>query len=364
MLLGLTGCAGFFPPLTTTTTTTTTTTGDYVYVANQTTETISGFAVGTGTLTAVSGSPYTLAAVPTAMVVTPSNSFLYVAAGIDIYAYTIGTGGALTAANSGGAVALTDVGAVSMDVSPDGQWLFALSGDGTVIYEYAINATTGVLTAQATPSYVPASGTVAPKMIKVAPSGAYVFVALGTGGDLVFPFTTSTGALGTTYQQLATGSTTTSDNAIAVDSGTTYLYIARSGAATGVAVYAIGSGGTLTSVTGSSFAAGSGPYAVLLDSTGKYVYAANRTDGTVSGFAIGTGGVLTALTGSPFASGAGVTSLARDNSAKYVLAAASGGSPDLSLYSFDATTLGKLDLTATAASGSDPAGSVVVVATH
>ena len=372
-VLGLVGCANFFPPLTTTTTTTATNTGDYIYVANQTTSTISGFAVGTttpttgtgvGTLTAVSGSPYGLTFAPTAMVVSMSNSFLYVASGVDIYAYSIGSGGVLTAANSGGAVALTDVGAVSMDVSPDGQWLFALSADGSIIYEYAINASTGVLTAQATQSYVPNSGTVLPRMIKVAPNGAYVVVALGTGGDLIFPFTTSTGALGVTYQQLGTGSATTSDNAFAVDSTSSYLYIARSGATTGVAVYSLGTNGAPAAVQGSPFAAGQGPYAVLLDSTGKYVYAANRTDGTVSAFSIGTGGVLTAVAGSAITSGTGVTALARDNTGKYVVGVNSGGSPDVAMFSFDATVAGKLDAATTAASGNDPAGAVAVAATH
>ncbi|NYF79523.1 lactonase family protein [Granulicella arctica] len=364
-LLLLTGCGGFFPPLTTTTTTTSTT-GDYVYVANATTETISGYVVstssaGAGTLTEISGSPYGLSLAPSEMVITPSNSFLYVSAGVDLYAYAIGTGGVLTLANSSNAVAITDLGVVSMDVSPDGKWLFALSNDGTTIYEYAINTSTGVLTLQATPTYTPASGTVVPQMIKVAPGGGYVFVALGTGGDLVFPFTTSTGLLGATPLKLATGSTKTSDNALAVDSGTTYLYIARSGTGSGVAVYSIGTGGALTEVTGSPFAAGNGPYDVILDSTGDYVYAANRTDGTISGFSIGTGGILTALSGSPYTSGSVVTSLARDNSGDYVLAASDGGSPDLGMYSM---TTGKLTLATSTTTGTDPTGALMVVATH
>ena len=374
LALGFGGCANFFPPIVNTPAPTPGSgIGDYVYVANQTTLSISAFAGGTtapatgagvGTLTAVSGSPYGLAVPPTALVVTPSNSFLYVAAGIDIYAYSIGTGGVLTAANSGGAVALTDVGAVSMDVSPDGQWLFALSADGTLIYEYAINASTGALTAQATQNYLPNSGTVLPRMSKVAPNGAYVLAALGTGGDVIFPFTTSTGQLGAVYQQLGTGAATTSDNALAVDSTSSYLYIARSGATTGVAVYSIGANGVPNPVTGSPFAAGNGPYAVLPDSTGKYIYVANRTDGTISEFSIGAGGVLTPIAGTPVASGTGITSLARDNTGKYVLAVNSGGLPDVAMFSFDATTAGKLDAAATAVSGTDPAGAIAIAATH
>src|SRR5665213_3451551 len=65
------------------------TTGDYVYVANSSTSTpnpsLAGFAVGTGTLTAVANSPYTLPASPVALVINPANSLLYVACGSGIY---------------------------------------------------------------------------------------------------------------------------------------------------------------------------------------------------------------------------------------------------------------------------------------
>jgi 6-phosphogluconolactonase len=365
----LTGCGGFFPPLTSTGTGTTTA-GDFVYVANATTNTISAFAVGanasgTGTLTTVSGSPYGFPVSPTAMVVTPSDSYLYVAGPGGIYGYSINTStGALTAVSSGGVLVITTLAPVSLDVSPDGNWLFALNADGVTFNEYQITPSTGVLTLQASTPYAPAGkATVTPEMIRVAPNGAYVFVALGTGGDLVFTLTTSTGALSTTYQQLATGSTSTSDNALAIDSGTTYAYIARSGTGGGLMVYSIGTNGVLTPVTGSPFATGAGPFSVLLDSTGKYVYTANRTDGNISGFSIGTGAVLTALSSSPYTSGTSVTSLARDKSGSYVLAAASGGSPDLTMYSFDTTTLGKLDSVATTSTGTDPTGAVAVVAT-
>ncbi|WP_263383491.1 lactonase family protein [Granulicella arctica] len=377
VLVLLTGCGGgFFPPLTTGTggtgTGTGTSTGDFVYVANSTTGTIAGYSVatttaGAGTLTAVSGSPYSLALPPTAMAITPSNSFLYLSELGGIYAYSINaTTGVLTTVSSGGALATTNFGSVSLDISPDGQWLFALSQDSATLQEYQINATTGALAAIATPTYVGVGGTQAvAKMVKVAPSGAYVFLALGTGGDIVYPFNTTTGALNiTTFQQLSTGSTTTSDNALAIDSNTTFLYLARSGGSTGLAVFAIGSNGGLSSVAGSPFAAGGGPFSVLLDSTGKYAYTGNRTDGTISGFSIGTGGVLTALSGSPFATGSTVASLARDKSAKYILAAASAGNPDLTMYSFDATVLGKLDSAATVATGTDPTGAIQVVATH
>jgi hypothetical protein len=59
-----------------------------------------------------------------------------------------------------------------------------------------------------------------------------------------------------------------------------------------------------------------------------------------------------------------VTALAVDNSGDYLLAAANGGSPDLTMYSFDSTTVGKLDLSTTTSTGTDPTGPVSLAATH
>jgi 6-phosphogluconolactonase (cycloisomerase 2 family) len=342
------------------------TTGNYVYVANADTKTpanstITGFTVGTGTLTAVPSSPLTLGYAPTALVTTPTNSFLYVAGPGAIYVYTINANGSLTGASGGAAVAIVNV--VALDVSPDGNWLFGLDSTTTVVDEFQINKSTGSLTSVAATPYSVTNAVVAPKSIRVAPNGTLVFAALGTGGDVVFTFNTTSGAL-VSSQNLAPSTPATSDNGFAIDSTTANLYIARSGTNGGVAVYTIGTAGKLTSITGSPFAAGAGTTSVVLDSTGKYVYAANRTDGTISGFTIGTGGALTALTGSPYTSGIQVVSLSLDQSGKYLLAAAFGGSPDLSLYGFDAATAGKLNLLTSTATGTGTSNAIGLTHTH
>jgi 6-phosphogluconolactonase (cycloisomerase 2 family) len=214
-----------------------------------------------------------------------------------------------------------------------------------------------------TPAYSVQNAAVAPKAIRVAPNGALVFAALGSGGDIVFTLNTTSGAL-VNSQTLAPTSTTTSDNGLAIDSTTSHLYIARSGTSGGVAVYTIGSGGVLNSVNGSPFAAGAQTMSVVLDTTGKYVYAANRGDNTISGYSIGTSSTLSALSGSPYASGSQVTSLGVDKSGKYLLAAAFGGSPDLSMYSFDTAVPGKLNLATSTATGTGSTGATAVALTH
>jgi 6-phosphogluconolactonase len=364
-----TGCTGFFPPVNNSGGGTGAT-GNQAYVLNQATMSVSGFVVGTGTLKAVNSSPVTLGSQPFAEVVTPNDAFLYIAAQASINLYLINSDGSLSAP-SGGAPQ-NAVTAASLAVSPDGQWLIALDSLTQQLDIYQINSSTGALTAQAqspaTYSLHAGAGIWQPSTVQVSPDATLVFAALGTGGDVVFSFNTTTG-LAAQVQSLANANPSTGDYALAVDPKTAYLYIARSGTNGGVAVYIIGPGGTLNSVTGSPFAAGTGTQSIILDSTGTYVYAANRTDGTISGYTIAVGTTqaalsLTPLSGSPYMSGTSVQSVGIDRTGKYLLAAAIGGSPDLTMYSFDITTPGKLDPATSIATDTDPAGAVAVALTR
>jgi 6-phosphogluconolactonase len=335
-------------------------TSNLVYTTNTLTNTVSGFSIGTSTLTTVPNMPYALNFSPQALVVTVPDTFLYVAGPGAIYAYIIGSDGSLTAPTAGAGQVI--VYALALDVSPDGNWLIALDGTTTQLDVFAINKTTGALSLTGTAPYSITNATVQPKSVKISSGGTLIFAALGTGGDLVFTFNTSTGAAALS-QTLAPVSTQTSDNALAVDSTTSFLYIARSGTGGGLAVYSIGAAGLLTSIKGSPFAAGSQPLSVALNSKGKFAYVANGSDASVSGYSLASG-VATPLSGSPYASGATVSSLALDRTSTYLLAAAFGGSPDLTLYSFDPTIAGKLKQSATAATGASPAGALMVTTAH
>lgn len=370
----LAGCSGFFVyPGTTTTGTgggtgtgtgtgTGNTAGDYVYVGNATTGTLSAFAVGTGTLTALSNSPYTLNFSPVAVAVNPANTLLYVAGPALIYAYAINGDGTLSTLNNGSPVAI--VGVASMDISPDGQWLVVLDSNGISIDEFQINPNSGLLTQATGATYSVSNATVVPRSLKVSPNGTLIFAALGTGGDVVLSLDEPTGVI-TPLQQLSLGSTTTSDNALAVSPSNNFVYIARSGTGGGLAAYAVAANtGALSAITGSPFAAGTQPFSVALNLAGTDVYVANRGDNTISGYSIGTSGALAPLTASPYSAGSAVAGLVADRSGSYLLAIANGGTPDLALYSFDTTTTGKLDLAANIATGVDPTGPDALAATH
>jgi 6-phosphogluconolactonase (cycloisomerase 2 family) len=370
MLPLFTGCPGFFPPVNNSGGGGTGATGNQAYVMNQTTKSVGGFVVGTATLKAVNNSPVVLGSQPFAGVVTPNNAFLYIAQQASLSLYLINSDGSLSAPSTG--AEQNAVTAASLAVSPDGQWLIALDSLTQQLDIYQINSSTGALTAQAqspaTYSLHAGAGTWQPSAVQVSPDGTLIFAALGTGGDVVFSFNTTTGLAGQ-VQSLATPNPSTGDYGLAVDPKTAFLYVARSGTNGGVAVYIIGSGGSLNAVTGSPFAAGGGTQSVVLDSTGTYVYAGNRTDGTISGYTIAAGTTtagltLTPLSGSPYKSGTSVQSLGIDRTGKYLLAAAIGGSPDLTMYSFDITTPGKLDPATSINTDTDPAGAVALALTH
>ncbi len=368
------GCAGFFPATSSTSGgSTVTNAGDYAYVASSYASgstavyTLSGFSVGTGTLTALSGFPITLPFAPTATVINPSNTILYVAGLGVIYGYTISSAGALTSIESNGSVALANANVVSMDISPDGQWMFALDANGIAVDEFQIQSG-GVLASTTGASYaVTNGGTVVPSSIRVSQneSSPWVAISLGTGGDILYSFTTSTGAI-TEVTQVNPPTASSSDQALAFDAAGATLYLARSGTDGGLIPYTISSNGSLSAVSGAPYALGSGPSSIVIDATGKYIYVGNKVSSTISGFSIGTGAVLTPLAGSPYASGSGVSSLGRDNSGDYILATALGGSPDVQMYSFSSTTAGMLTASGTASTGdpNEPAGAVSVSMTR
>jgi 6-phosphogluconolactonase len=373
-----TGCNGFFVyPGSVAGGGTGSSTSDYVFVANATTQSLAAFAVGTGTLTAVTGSPFALGFVPAAVVVNPANTIVYVSGGTGvsnvINAYSIGSAGVLSLLTSNNIGINSEV---SIDISPDGQWLMGLNSlsaaeSESIVDEYQIENSSGQLQLESNAGGVfqylqhTSSISVHPWKIKFAPNGAELFAAMGTGGDVVFPFTTSNGTFSAPLWLLPI-STTTSDQGLAVSSGSSYLYISRNGSQGGLAVYAIGSGGGLSPISGSPFAAGSQPVSVTLNQGNTYAYIANQGDSTISGYGVASNGAVSILNPATVSTSAAPSALAVDNSGNYLLAtsATASGTYDLSMYSYDSTTAGKLDFVTSSTTGVDPTGPVAIATTH
>jgi 6-phosphogluconolactonase len=380
LLLGVTGCDFFVPQ--TNSGGGGTNTGDYLYVANTNNTFFAGFGVSsTGALSVLPSSPYNNGVAGQSLAVTPANTFLYAGTTNGIYGYTINSNGSITVLNGGNSLA-QDVVATAMQVDSTGGFLLAagiaIGTQTQSVGVYSINSTTGILTAltgSPVGLYTGKASTatlVTPTAMLITPNNSYVYASLGSLGVQVLTLG-SGGALTSTVPAtiLPPLSTSTSPSAagLASDPNSLFLFVAEIN--TGLRVLSIGTSGTLKEVSGSPYAVGTGPTAVILDTTGSYVYVANKGSNNISAFTLtAASGKLTAVAGSPFGSGGQLpVGMVNDNQKKYLAVINSGnngttGNSDLQLFSFDATTDGKLNPISTASTGTDPTNPNVIVASH
>jgi 6-phosphogluconolactonase len=291
-IMALAGCGG---------SSTTTVKVAYLYAVGQGTNAVLGFTEqNDGELQGLSVSQFTSNPIPVAMAATPADNFVYVA---NSTANTV-SGYALNHASGvltpvGNAVPPTPVGTnpISVGVDSSGQFLYVLNQGSNNILTFSIDSTRGLLTATGSPATVPANS----QFMVVSSSSGFLYVsagtqisgfAIGAGGALAAvpgsPFTAGTDIRG-----------------MAIDPKGQFLYAADRGG-NQVASFSIQASGALTAVAGSPFGAGTQPVMVAVDSTGTFLYTANTGSNDSSAYKISSG-VLTQVSGSPYATaGSGV----------------------------------------------------------
>ncbi|HXS13059.1 MAG TPA: beta-propeller fold lactonase family protein [Acidobacteriaceae bacterium] len=351
------------------------TTSDWAYVSNATAGStdISAYDIGNGSLAAISGSPYNIGFAPVAMSVSPGNAFLYVASipgavNPGIYMFAINSSsGALSTANGGNVLISTQVS--SMDISPDGNFLFVVDALANALTEYQINPTTGLLSLASSFPLLPgaicaASGSpvIQQCTVKVAPSGQFVVAALGTAGTIIYPYSSASGITSTTATVISSGSTKnnpTGDYSVALDKSN-LLYIART---TALAVYALDANGNATLKSTATYSSGVNPRSVALSTNYSNVYTANVGAGNISGYSINsTTGALATLSGSPFSAPANVSAIAADKSGKYMVAVGYNGTSGIQLFTIGTT--GALTLATSAGTGTSPDFPAILALSH
>jgi 6-phosphogluconolactonase len=373
----LAGCIKNFwqtttPPACTTNCTTVSSGAFYVLNSNAGQVEIAGYSIVNGTPAALTGSPYNLPSGPHAIAVAPNNSFLYVSTQSGIFFYTIGAGGALNLAST--TPIFADFAAYSMQVDATDSWLVEASGAG-YLYAIPISPTTGLTTGSA--QQVTLAG-IAPRQMVISPDNANILVALGGSGTEVIPFAASSAnplpkSIGAPIAVKSAGGAAIS---VAVDPLNQLLFIGETSGVSGtnngmLRAFLYGSlSGTPAEISGSPYASGGlTPISILPTASDAYVYVANATvsnssTGSIAGFALT--GVGTAYSLKPISSAASTgtspAGLAEDSTGSVVLLVNSGGSPDLDVYTFDATTAGKLDSALTGATGTDPVGALAIAA--
>jgi 6-phosphogluconolactonase (cycloisomerase 2 family) len=352
-----------------------------IYVLNAQTSQIAGYSVSTtGTLVALTGSPYNLPspALPNpGITISPNNLFLYVGTVNGIYLYNIASNGSLSLGNSSGPISNDQ--AVSLQVDSTNSWLVNVSAAAPYVYAIPISPTTGTITANKEQFAQLPAATV--RQVAISSDNTFVFVAMGTGGTAVIPFTAAnTNPIGT-QTIIPVVNTGGSALSVAVDPlgqpGQTtprLFYIGETAAVTGAnsGALRVFNWSTFKEISGSPMASsGLAPYAILPKSTGDYVYVVNRqtstgSTGVIAGFSIATNDTTYSLTplGSTFNSGTNPQEAVEDSTGAYVFAVNIGGNPDLSGYTFSTTNPGYLVSAVSSPTGSDPTLASAIAATH
>jgi len=334
-------CVDVTTATTGTCTSTATTSGNF-YVLSA--SSIAGYNVSSGTLNAISGSGFSWSgATASAIAISPSGNFLYVATTNGIILFTINTStGALTQGN----VIFEDAYAGAIQVDPSGKWLLDASAAGTL---NAIPILTGGTqdSSRSLQTMSLASTNIELGAIAVSPSGhsgaSLIAVGLGTTGTQLFPFTASSSTpIGAAYSPtIKPYGSSGAAIAVAIDPQNRLLYIGETAAfnsstnSGALRAYSIGAN-SVGQLTNSPYApAGTGVHAILPDATGAYVYVASwqgSSAGVVTGYTVSTSALAAIST--TVATGNQPNGLAEDNTSSFVLGISSATSSNFNAYTF------------------------------
>ena len=281
-----------------------------LFVSNQNANTVSAFAVNTGTgqLSAVPGSPFATGARPTGIAIDPAGKFVFVAnqSANSISVFNISANGSL-APVAGSPFTASNPYGLAMNAA--GTILFANNfpdssiSDLNTVSAFQIG-TNGALVPIAGSPFPTSSTAGFASAIGLAadPSGKFLFVGDHMAQSVV-PFNiTATGAL-TPVSALPAAAPACSVSChnnplrLAVHPNDQFLYASNVQAGT-VSAFKI-TNGALSSIA--EVPAGQHPFGVALDPSGQFLFAVNKVDNTISAYSVNSStGMLSPLNGSPF----------------------------------------------------------------
>jgi 6-phosphogluconolactonase len=304
-----------------------TSTSDFLYEANN--NQVSIFQVDSSTGSVISTPlPATGPALGGGLALTSTN-FLYAADSGNnaVDAYSVNTSsGALTTVSGSPYTVASGQGASGMSVDSAGKFLFVPQHNTNQVAAFTINSA-GQLTM--VPGSPFSTGSFPVQSI-VDPSGKYLYVSnnMDALGGISAYTIGSNGVLtpipGAPFTTLVNGGPA----GMAVHPNGNFLYIAMAGV-TAAGTQVVGqmintTTGALSPIPGSPFAVGNEPTEVAIDPAGKFLFASNLADNTVSVFTIdSSSGMLTPVGGSPFMTGPNPTEMVVNKSSAvlYVIAA-------------------------------------------
>jgi 6-phosphogluconolactonase len=214
--------------------------GNYLYVANVLSNNVSVFSItaSTGTLTPVTGSPFSINLSPKNMQIAPSGNFLYISAPSQptgVVAVFSVNAGVLSFVNF---TPTADNDPSGLAIDPKGAYLYTANAAASSISIYAISAS-GTLTQ--VPQSPLADNEQHPVALILDPAGSFLYVAnQGSNNVSTYSITSGTG-----FPVQVTDSPFGSEaqpSFLAIDPSGKYLYVGNQAASAGIQAFGIASG--------------------------------------------------------------------------------------------------------------------------
>jgi len=317
----------------------TTTSNDYLYAAVPSSSEIVAYREdpNSGVLTQLAVSPITAGQGVQSVVIHPSKKYLYAAnsGSNNISLYTISSTGSLSEvtprANAGTVPTL-------LAIDSSGSYLYVGNSASFDVSVFSIDASTGVLSPVLQTAGTTAGVGTSPLDMKLSPSGNFLYLTgqgLPAGFIEVFPVTKGVLGAPVAGSPFQTGS---GPFGLAIDSAGKFLYTANKLDGS-ISEFTINGDGSLTPLQNSPIGqAYISPVSLQIDNSGKYLYVANQGSTNLSGFSIGSNGALTLLTASPFATGSNPTFVGTDATGKYLFVGSQGSTSAVESFSLDTSS--------------------------
>ncbi|HVN08100.1 MAG TPA: beta-propeller fold lactonase family protein [Patescibacteria group bacterium] len=302
--------------------------GRFLYVANGGTNGVSGFRIDptTGMLTPVAGSPFAGGDGPRGITVDCCGRYVYTADrngnSVTGYAINSGTGGLTPVPGSPFVLGTSEednYGPQQLTVSPSGKYLYVSNHLTGNISGFTISASTGTLTLMEGSPFSDQEeeeSFTQPFALVVSPSEKFLYVTNhGSSTISVFQIDGMNGTLtpisGSPFDIPPPSECSANPFGLAISPNGQFLFVADNGC-DAVSVFSLDANtGVPTEISSSPFFVDAGDcYAGVneanLDPSGRFLYVANMSCGTLSGFSVNAlTGVLTELTSSPVNAGDG-----------------------------------------------------------
>jgi 6-phosphogluconolactonase (cycloisomerase 2 family) len=210
-----------------------------------------------------------------------------------ISAYSIGSGGALTAIGNPNTIGTgTSPVSVAFSVESGNEFAYVANMSDNTISAYSIDST-GALTAIGNPNTI-STGTI-PVSITVDPSKQFVYVANEFSNSIsIYTIDPTFGTLAASATPTVTvGNNPTSVVTVSLGSSGEFAYVTNLSDST-ISAYSIdlSNGGALTAISGSPFNAGTlagtlaYPSTITIDPSGQFAYVINSGDGSIWAYPI------------------------------------------------------------------------------